>query len=120
VERRKEIELGEQFGKEYKGKYIFAGISWGISNRITAECTKINPVTRQSIINLKELQARMLMATLIEKPKIITMEHLLDETNKGLPIALGEVLMTVADSVNGYSAKDREEIKKLKQRCHLE
>jgi len=114
VERRKEIELDERFGKEYKGKYLFEGISWGISNRLTAECTKVNPVTRQSIVNLKELQAKMLIATLIEKPKIITLEHLMDETSKGLPTALGEVLMAVADKVNGYSVEDREELKKLK------
>jgi len=120
MELKRVIELDDRFGKQYKGKYVFSGISWGISNRIGAECTKINPVTRQSIVNLKELQARLLIATLIEKPKIITLEHLLDETSNGLPLALGELLMMFADSVNGYSAKDREEIKKLKQRCHLE
>jgi len=120
LERRKEIELGEQFGKEYKGKYIFAGISWGISNRLTAECTKVNPVTRQSIVNLKELQAKMLMATLIEKPKVITLEHLMDETSKGLPTVLGELLMSIADKVNGYSVEDREELKKLREQLGLE
>jgi len=77
-------------------------------------------VTRQSIVDLKTLQARILLATLLEKPKVITMEHLLDETSKGLPAELGELLMAIADKVNGYSKKDREELKKLKLQCGLE
>jgi len=120
LERSLEIKIDDHFGKEYQGKYLFVGISWGVSNRITAECTKVNPVSRQSVIDLKTLQARMLMATLVQRPKIITLEHLLDETKKGLSPALGELLMAAADKVNGYSKEDREEVKKLKQRWGLE
>ena len=115
------IELKEEdFGKEYKGKYVFIGISWGSSNRITGECTMVNPASRISSVDIKQLQARMLIATLIEKPKIITLDHLMDESKNGLPPALGELLMAAADKVNGYSTKDREEVKNLKERWGLE
>jgi len=116
-----EIDLKEKdFGSKYKGKYVFVGISWGISNRITGECTTVNPLTRKSIVNIKDLQAKMLIATLIEKPDVITLEHLMDEGKNGLPSALGEVLMAAADKVNGYSSKDREEVKNLKERWGLD
>lgn len=116
-----EIDLSsEDFGKAYAGKYTFVGISWGTSNRITGECTRVNPISKMSTIDIKELQARMLMATLIEKPKIITMQHLLDESANGLPPALGELLMAAADKVNGFSGKEREELKKLKEQWDLD
>jgi hypothetical protein len=62
----------------------------------------------------------MVMATLVEKPKIITLEHLLDESSDGLPVALGELLMAASDKVNGYSDEDREALKNLKVRWGLE
>lgn len=116
-----EIVLKEEdFGKQYAGKYVFVGISWGASNRITGECTKVNPLTKTSIVDIKQLQARMLIATLVEKPRIITLAHLLDESVNGLPPALGEILMSATDKVNGYSMKERDELKKLKERWDLE
>lgn len=105
-------EVGEEFGKEYKGKYRYRTISWGQHNKISGECTSLNPVTRQTIVNFKRLQARLLMASLIEYPKKISLALLLDETSNGLPIGLGNRMMRLADQVNGFSPQGQEEIKK--------
>ena len=116
-----EIELkDEDFGKKYSGKYLFVGMGWAASNRISGECTKVHQLTKTSVVDMKQLQAKMLMATLIKKPSIITMEHLLDESANGLPPALGELLMAAADKVNGYTSKERQELKNLKKRWDLE
>lgn len=111
----------EYFGKEYEGKYIFHSISWAKSNEITSNCTATNPLTRQTIVNLKKLQALTLDAVMIERPKAITLDVLMSEdADKGLPLALGELLMSMADIVNGYSQSERDQIKKLKGKWGLE
>ena len=121
LEDKLEIDLKDKdFGSKYAGKYVFIPLSWGSSNRISGECTKIDAATKRSSVDIKTLQARMVMATLIDKPKIITLEHLLDESSNGLPVALGELLMAAADKVNGYSTEDRETLKNLKVRWGLE
>jgi len=115
----KKIELDSRFGKEYKGKYVFQSITWGASNEITSSCTSINPLTKQSKIDLNRLQALMLDATMIERPSAITLEKLMD-LKDGIPMSLGELLMAVADKVNGFGSKEREELKKLKQQWNLD
>lgn len=116
---KKEIELKDEFGKEYKGKYIFQSISWGKSNEITSKCTSVNPHTKQSKVDLKRMQALMLDATMIERPSLITLQKLLDEEN-GIPMSLGELLMQVADYVNGFGEEERKKLKNLKRRWNLE
>lgn len=117
----KRIELKEEdFGKKYSGEYLFVSMGWGATNRLAAECTKINPANKQTLIDMKMLNARTLMATMLKKPKIMTLEHLLDETSEGLPPALGEFLMTVADYVNGYSVEERVKLKNLKEQWNLD
>lgn len=116
---KKEIKLDERFGKEYSGKYVFESITWGRSNEITSECTSVNPLTKQSKVDLRRLQALMLDASMVERPKAITLEKLLSETD-GIPMSLGELLMSAADYVNGFGNKEREELKNLKQRWDLE
>jgi len=115
----KKIEIDGKFGKEYKGKYTFQSITWGRSNEITSDCTSINPLTKQSKIDLRRLQGLMLDATMIERPSVITLEKLLS-LKDGIPMSLGELLMAVADKVNGFGSKEREEVKKLKQQWNLD
>jgi hypothetical protein len=116
---KKEIELKkEDFGEEFAGQYVFESIAWGTANQISSDCTKIDPITRRSSINLRELQGRMLDATMTVKPKSITLDRL--TAKDGIPVALGEFLISVADQVNGYSDEDRDRIKKLRQRCGLD
>lgn len=115
----KKIEIDSRFGKEYKGKYVFQSITWGRSNEITSDCTSINPLTKVNKIDLRRLQALMLDATMVERPKAITQEKLLS-LQDGIPMALGELLMAVADKVNGFGSKEREELKNLKQQWNLD
>lgn len=115
----KVIKLDKRFGSEYAGTYKFRSITWGRSNEITSNCTSINSLTKQSKIDLKRLQALMLDATMVERPSAITLEKLLSLEN-GISMVLGELLMSVADHVNGFSNKEREEVKNLKQRWNLD
>lgn len=114
----KTIEIDDRFGKEYSGKYKFCSISWGTSNRLTDECTTIVPGAKKTIVDLQKLQAKMLDATLVERPKAITFESLMEPN--GIPVVLGELLMGIADQVNGYGEGDRAALKKLRQRWGLE
>jgi len=117
---RKELSIDEDyFGKEYKGKYVFQSISWAKSNEITSQCTQTNPLTRLTTVDLKRLQALTLDAVMIERPNIITVQKLMDEGENGIPLSLGELLMGMADKVNGYSNEDRETLKKLKAQWGL-
>lgn len=115
----KKIKLNSRFGKEYSGEYVFQSITWGRSNEITSDCTSLNPLTKQSKIDLRRLQALMLDATMVERPSSITLEKLLS-LQDGIPMALGELLMSAADYVNGFGSKEREELKNLKQQWNLE
>jgi len=115
----KKIKIDNRFGKEYSGEYIFRSITWGRSNEVTSECTSMNPITKQTKVDLRRLQALMLDATMVERPKEITIEKLLS-LEDGIPMALGELLMAAADYVNGFSQKEREELKNLKQQWNLE
>ena len=118
---RKEYKIDEDyFGKEYMGKYVFQSISWAKSNEITSQCTATNPLTRQTTVDLKRLQALTLDAVMIDRPKAITLQKLMNEGEDGLPLSLGELLMGMADKVNGYSKEDREQLKKLKLGWGLE
>jgi len=121
MEREKRIEIDDRFGKEFKGVYVFRTISWAESNRISGECTKIIPQTKRSLIDLKRMQALMVDSTLKERPEALTLQVLLGEDPKVLmPPVLGEILISATDLVNGYSEKDREELKNLKKRWGLE
>lgn len=118
---KEELKLEDNyFGKEYMGKYVFQSISWAKSNQITSQCTATNPLTRQTTVDLKKLQALTLDAVMIERPKSITLSKLMSEGEDGLPLALGELLMSMADKVNGYSQSEREQLKKLKVGWGLE
>ena len=118
---RKELRIDEEyFGKEYMGKYVFQSISWAKSNEITSQCTSSNPLTRQTTIDLKKLQAYILDAVMTERPRAITLQKLMNGGEGGLPLSLGELLMSMADKVNGYSKEGREQLKKLKAGWGLE
>lgn len=112
---RKELVLKpEDFGKEFAGKYVFETLSYGTSNQISSDCSTIDPLTRKTKIDLRELNAKMLDATMTERPNSITLETL--RSKDGIPAVLGDFLSQVADYVNGYSEEERDRLKKLKQR----
>lgn len=97
--------VGEEYGKRYKGKYVYKGISWGKQNAISQQCTRSVPggTTR---VDMKLLQAKLLLASLRDGPKCITLSHLMDESDNGLPAGLGSRMMKLADKVNGISTEE--------------
>lgn len=78
---KKEIQLkSEDFGPEYAGKYVFETLAWGALNQITSDCTKLDPVSRKGSVDIKQLNAKMLDATLTSRPSIITFDALISQT----------------------------------------
>jgi len=102
-------KVGDEYGKQYKGEYVYKSISWGKQNSITERCT-VFLSSGGSKINLKRLQAMLVLATLRQSPKVITLSHLMDESDNGLPVGLGSRIMKLVDQVNGLQS---EEVKNL-------
>ncbi|MBC7129855.1 hypothetical protein H5T51_01365, partial [Candidatus Bathyarchaeota archaeon] len=76
------VEIGEEYGPEFKGKYVFQEITWARRNRIIQKYTKYSPITGQVISsdNLA-IQAELIVASLKEQPehKPISLERLLSD-----------------------------------------
>jgi len=97
--------IGEEYGKKYKGKYVYRSISWGKQNSITEQCTKYMPGGKTRV-DMKLLQAKLVMATLRESPKVIRLSHLIDESDNGLPVALGSKIIQLVDKVNSVQSEE--------------
>ena len=102
------LDLGERFGKEYAGHYVFSEITWAKRNRIIQKYTKYSKFTGQvESSDFVAIQAETIMASLREQPqnKPITLEKLLGET-EGVPIDLGELLSKVVNKLCNVSKED--------------
>jgi hypothetical protein len=97
------LELDNRFGAEFAGKYIFKEITWAKRNRIIQKHTKYNNVTGEIVSSdFIAIQAETIMAALHGQPDNhqITLEKLLSEdSEKGLPFELGELLAQHANRV---------------------
>jgi len=98
------VVIGEEFGKEYAGKYVFQELTWAKRSRIIQKHTKYHPVTGQlQSSDDVAIQAEMIVASLKEQPahKPITLERLLaEDPEKGVPIALGELFGKIVNRLN--------------------
>ncbi len=106
--RKQTITLGDEYGAQYAGKYVFQEITWAKRSRIIQKHTKYHPLTGQvQNSDFIAIQAETIWAALKEQPEAnpITLEGLLGEEN-GVPIPLGELFSQV---VNGLCALTREE-----------
>jgi hypothetical protein len=106
--RKETIEIGTEFGTEYKGKYVFQEISWAKRSRIIQRHTKYSQMTGQvQSSDYVAIQAETIMASLKEQPenKSISLEKLLSE-DEGIPVGLGEVLSQVANRVNSLTREE--------------
>jgi hypothetical protein len=102
------VEVRDEYGEEYKGKYVFQEISWAKRSRIIQKHTKYSQSTGQVVSSdYVAIQAETIMASLKEQPehKPITLEKLLDEEN-GVPIGLGELFSRIANRLNSLSAEE--------------
>ncbi|MEM3697116.1 MAG: hypothetical protein QXQ94_06415 [Candidatus Bathyarchaeia archaeon] len=100
--RTETVIIGEEFGKEYAGKYVFSEISWAKRSRIIQKYTRYSPHTGQVIASdYIAIQAETIMASLREQPshKPITLEKLLSEED-GVPIGLGEIFSQIVNRLN--------------------
>jgi hypothetical protein len=106
--RRETIEIGSEYGEEYKGKYVFQELTWAKRSRIIQKYTRYHPVSGQVLSSdFIAIQAETIWAALKEQPPHtpLTLEKLLGEEN-GIPIPLGELLSKI---VNDLCAMTREE-----------
>ncbi|MCW3994598.1 MAG: hypothetical protein NWE98_00405 [Candidatus Bathyarchaeota archaeon] len=106
--RTQTLNIGNEYGAEYAGKYVFQEITWAKRNRIIQKHTKYHPLSGQvQASDFIAIQAETIRAALKEQPpnSPITLEKLLSEEN-GIPIPLGELFSQV---VNGLCALTREE-----------
>jgi hypothetical protein len=102
------VELDDQFGKEYAGKYVFQEISWAKRSRIIQKHTKYHLMTGHVVSSdYVAIQAETIWASLKEQPedKPITLEKLLSEED-GVPIGLGELFSKVVNRLCGVTIED--------------
>ena len=102
------LELSQEFGAEYQGKYLFKEITWAKRSRIIQKYTKYNPSSGQVLSSdLIAIQAETIMASLHGQPenKPLSLAKLLSEDD-GIPIALGELLAKTANALNVGNQED--------------
>jgi len=105
--RTQTVEIGDEFGTEYKGKYIFQELSWAKRSRIIQRQTKYSQVTGQVVSSdYVAIQAETIFASLKEQPdsKPITLEKLLSEED-GVPVGLGELFSQIANKLNSLTVQ---------------
>ena len=106
--RKQTVSIGNEYGYEYAGKYIFQELTWAKRSRIIQKHTKYHPLSGQvQASDFIAIQAESIWAALKEQPQNspVTLEKLLGEEN-GVPIALGELFSQI---INGLCALTREE-----------
>lgn len=108
--RTETVEVGSEYGEEYKGRYVFQELSWAKRSRIIQKHTKYHPLTGQVVSSdYIAIQAETIMASLKEQPahKPISLEKLLSEdSEKGVPIGLGELFSQIVNRLNNVSAEE--------------
>ncbi|MEM2675876.1 MAG: hypothetical protein QXT10_05225 [Candidatus Bathyarchaeia archaeon] len=98
------VEIGDEYGSEFKGRYVFQEITWAKRSRIIQKHTKYHPLTGHiAAQDFVAIQAETIWASLKEQPenKPITLERLLGEDpERGIPIGLGELFSQVVNRLN--------------------
>jgi len=105
--KQETLDLDQSFGAEFAGKYVFKEITWAKRNRIIQKYTKYSNVTGDVVSSdFLAIQAETIMASLHCQPEShpVTLDKLLsDDSDKGLPIELGELLAGYANRVCGLT-----------------
>lgn len=111
--RTETVVLDDRYGAEFAGKYVFSEISWAKRNRIIQKYTKYNPTTGQIVSSdYVAIQAETIWASLREQPPShpITLEKLLGEDEKGIPIRLGEVFSQIVNQLCNVSIEEEKNL----------
>jgi len=108
--RTETVIVGEEYGEEYAGKYVFQELTWAKRSRIIQKHTKYHPLTGQVVAaDYVAIQAETIMASLKEQPphKPINLEKLLSEDPaNGVPTALGELFSQIVNRLNNLSQEE--------------
>lgn len=116
--RTEVIEIGDEYGSEFRGRYVFQEITWAKRCRIIQKHTKYHPLTGHiAAQDFVAIQAETIWASLKEQPehKPITLERLLSEDpEKGIPIGLGELFSQIVNRLNSVG---RDEAAFLSEPC---
>jgi hypothetical protein len=108
--RTETLIVGEEFGREFIGKYVFQELTWAKRSRIIQKYTKYHPLTGHVVSSdYVAIQAETIWASLKEQPphKPITLERLLSEdSEKGIPIGLGELFSQIVNRLNNISQEE--------------
>ncbi|MEM3356605.1 MAG: hypothetical protein QW166_02130, partial [Candidatus Bathyarchaeia archaeon] len=102
------VVIGEEFGREYAGRYVFSEISWAKRSRIIQKHTRYSQQTGQVLSSdYVAIQAETIWASLKEQPpnKPISLEKLLSEEN-GVPVGLGELFSQMVNRLNNVSLEE--------------
>jgi len=102
------LQLKDEFGAEFAGRYLFKEITWAKRNRIIQKNTKYNNLSGEVVSSdFIAIQAETIIASLHGQPetKPITLQKLLGEED-GIPIELGELFSKVVNRLNGLSHED--------------
>ena len=108
MRKEERVDIDEDFGKEYAGKYVFQEITWAKRSRIIQKHTKYHPMTGNVVSSdYVAIQAETIWASLKEQPKSnpITLEKLLSEED-GIPIRLGEHFSKVVNRLCGVTLEE--------------
>jgi hypothetical protein len=106
--REQKLEVGEEYGDEFKGTYIFKEMFWAKKNRIIQKYTQYSGVTGEVVkSDYIAIQAESIMGSLHCQPanKPISLERLLSET-EGIPGELGERFARIVESLNSVGKAD--------------
>ncbi|MGQ9530151.1 MAG: hypothetical protein ACUVQX_00855 [Candidatus Bathycorpusculaceae bacterium] len=106
--RTETVVVGEEFGREYAGKYVFGEISWAKRSRIIQKYTRYSQQTGQVLSSdYIAIQAETIIASLKEQPphKPITLEKLLSEDD-GIPVGLGEFFSQIVNRLNNVGFEE--------------
>jgi len=106
--RTETVEIGDEYGEEYRGRYVFQEISWAKRSRIIQRHTKYSQITGQvQNSDYVAIQAETIWASLKEQPahKPITLEKLLSEDD-GIPVGLGELFSQIANKLNSLTVQE--------------
>ena len=106
--RTETIELKDEFGEEFAGKYVFKEITWAKRNRIIQRHTRYSKLSGEvESSDFVAIQAETIMASLHGQPESqpISLERLLSEED-GVPNDLGELFGKIANKLNNLGHRD--------------
>jgi hypothetical protein len=106
--RKQTIVVGQEYGDEYQGTYVFSEITWAKRSRIIQKHTKYHPLSGQvQSSDFIAIQAETIWAALRQQPESnpVSLDKLLGEET-GVPIGLGELFSQI---VNGLCALSKED-----------